>query len=97
MKLIRDYLEQVQTPDIVKQMKLADYEKHKDIAEEFEYWIKTHKYMQDNCVEVEGYTAEKLSRLSEFLEGEGAFGLLIELRENPKRAMKKISEGIKIK
>ena len=32
-----------------------------------------------------------------FLDGEGAFMLLIELRDNPKSELEKISNGFKIK
>jgi len=46
---------------------------------------------------VDGYSAQKLAELSRFLDGEGAFMMLIELRENPEKAIKKISEGITLK
>ena len=42
---------------------------------------------------VENYTAEKISSLSEFMDGEGAFVLLIQLRENPQKALKRIKDG----
>ena len=77
-------------------MKADSYKKHLDIAKELEYWIENRTYMQERCVEIEGYAAEKLSKLSEFLDGEGAFALLIELRENPNKALMKISRGVHI-
>lgn len=46
---------------------------------------------------VEGYTAEKLASMSPYLDGEGAFMLLIELKENPDKAKKRIAEGFKMK
>ena len=46
---------------------------------------------------MEGYTAKKLSELSEYLDGDGAFVLLIELRENPDKARKRITNGFKYK
>lgn len=53
--------------------------------------------MQDNCVTIEEYTAKDIAALSKLLDGEGAFMLLIELRENPEKAKKRIKEGFKIK
>lgn len=97
MIIIEKYLEQAHIPEFVVRIKADSYKKHLDIAKEFEYWIEHRKYLQEHCVEIEGYTAEKLSKLSEFLDGEGAFALLIELRENPKKALKKISGGFHIR
>lgn len=97
MEIIEKYLEKVHLPEIIMKKKMASYKKHLDIAKEFEYWIVHKQYFRDNCVEIEGYTAEKLAKLSEFLNGEGAFGLLIELREDSGKALKKISRGFKIK
>jgi len=48
-------------------------------------------------VEEHGYTAEKLSALSPYLNGEGAFALLIEFRENPEKALARIRKGFKKK
>lgn len=97
MKNIEKYLEQAHLSEAMLKMKVDSYKKHPDIAREFEYWIEHRKYLPERCVEIEGYTAKKLSELSEFLDGEGAFALLIELRETPKKAIKKISRGFHIK
>ena len=43
-----------------------------------------------------GYSTKDLAKLSPFLDGEGAFMLLIKLRENPDNAMKKIKKGFKL-
>lgn len=76
--------------------KLQLFSRHKDIEKEFEDWIETREYKTDGIV-VEGYSARELSGLSKVLDGEGVFVLLIELRQNPKRAKKLIAEGFKIK
>lgn len=60
-------------------------------------WITEKQYKEKNCVVVEGYSAKRLSELSKFLDGEGAFMFLIELRENPKNALEKIANGFKMK
>ena len=52
--------------------------------------------MADGCI-VEGYSASQLAAITEYLDGESAFLLLIELRENPQKAKKRISDGFKRK
>lgn len=84
-------------PEFLLKQKMAKFENNPDVAGEFEYWIKNKKYKQQETVVVEEYTAEKISQLSEYMDGEGAFMLLIELRENPDRAKKRIEEGFKYK
>ncbi len=82
---------------LLLEQKLRLFGKNRDIAEEFEYWIQTGKYVSNNPVIIEGYTAAKLAEEVENLEGEGAFIVLTELRDDPQRAMNKIKEGYKKK
>ena len=49
------------------------------------------------AVEIEGYTAKLLSEKSTYLDGEGAFIMLIELRENPQKSKEQILKGFKRK
>ena len=62
-----------------------------------EHIIAQHFVKPDSCVIINGYTAEKLSQLSPYLVGEASFLVLIELRENPKKATSKIAKGFKVK
>ena len=93
MNIIRSYYEKAGIPTIMINKKMASFEKNPDIANEFEHWIQTKEYIIEDCVTVENYTAEKISKLSEFMEGEGAFSLLVQLRENPQKALERIKEG----
>ncbi len=95
--VIEKYYTDNNIPNILLSGKLKKFEKHNDIASEFEYWITNHTYKGKNAVSVEGYTAERLSELSDYLKGEGAFLMLIELRENPTKALITISKGFKRK
>lgn len=97
MKIIKEYLSNAKVPEVIIDRKMAAYEKHPDIANEFENWILTKKYFGKNCVVVENYTAEKLANISEFLDGEGAFAMLIQLREKPHQALKKIKDGFMLR
>lgn len=94
---IKDYYLSNGMPSFLMAEKLKKFDQNKDIAAEFEYWIKNGKYCEDNPVTIEGYTAERLSQLSQYLNGEGAFLLLIDLREKPEDALAMIEKGFKIK
>ncbi len=79
----------------LKEKKLSENE---DIASEFAYWIENGAFRPgDDCVYVEGYSAERLSNLSPYLDGEGAFMMLIDLRERPSETKRKIEAGFKLK
>lgn len=97
INVIREYYQKAGMPATIVNNKVSSFERNLDIAKEFEHWIQTQEYLVENCVVVEGYTAEKISKLSEFVDGEGAFSLLIQLRENPKKALRRIKEGFVMK
>lgn len=95
---IRKFYAVFNLPTVLLNEKLARFERNKDIAAEFVQWTKTGKYIPaDICVEVEGYTAEKLAGMSKYLDGDGAFEILIELRENIEKALHRIASGFKMK
>lgn len=97
MKIIKEYLINAKVPEVIINKKMAAYEKHPDIAKEFESWILTKKYSEKASVVVENYTAKKLANISEFLDGEGAFAMLIQLREKPHQALKRIKDGFMLR
>lgn len=96
-EIIKEYYNKAKIMPNLLDSKIEKFEKNEDIANEFAYWIENKKYLTDNCVIINGYTAEKLSQLSPYLVGEASFLLLIELRDNPQEAMEKISKGFKVK
>lgn len=95
--IIRQFYEKNNLPSPIIDQKIAAFSRHNDIAEEFELWITDRAYKTQGAVTVEGYTAKKLSELSDYLNGDGAFIMLIELRENPDKAQKRIEGGFKYK
>ena len=95
--IIRQFYEKKNLPKPIVEQKVAAFGRHSDIAEEFEQWITDRTYKSQDAVTIEGYTAKKLSELSEHLNGDGAFVLLIELREHPEKARKRITNGFKYK
>lgn len=95
-KIIRDFYENAHTIPVLIEQKISLFEKHPDIMMEFENWITTKQYNPEG-VNVEGYTAAKLAENFLFLRGEGAYVLLIELRDDPQKAHKRISGGFKLK
>lgn len=94
--VIKDYYRKTKLEEFQVKNKLEMLDRHADIKEEFEYWL-THKCFMPNGITVEGYSAKSLSEISKFLNGEGAFIMLIKLRENPENAKKQITTGFKIK
>lgn len=94
--VIEDFYAKAKIPTALLGPKIEKLRSNKDVLEEFEYWITHRKYKADG-IEINGYSAQKLAMLSRFLDGEGAFMLLIELRENPEKAMKRIKQGFKLK
>jgi hypothetical protein len=96
-KIIETFYKNNNIPSFLLTQKLEKFERNEDIALEFEYWIEHKTYKKDNCVVIEGYSALKLAELSPLLDGEGAFMLLIDLRENPQKAIRTIEKGFKIK
>ena len=94
-KVIKEYYEKAGVQPLLIEKKLKKFVNNSDILGEFEYWILNRKYIDE--VRVNGYSASDLAQQSVLLEGEGAFMLLIELRENPDKAKKRIKSGFKIK
>ena len=72
------------------------FERNADIKREFEHWIKTKEFFENEQVVVQGYSAKQISEMSKYMIGEGAFVMLIELRENPENALKKIKNGFRM-
>ncbi len=97
IEIIKEYYSKAKIMPNLLECKIEKFEKNADIANEFAYWIENKKFLSDKCVVINGYTAEKLSQLSPYLVGEASFLLLIELRDNPPKALSKISKGFKIK
>ena len=96
-EIIQQYYKNNHYPDYLFNKKMDRFNHYPDIAAEFEYWIENKKYIDDGAVNINGYTAKKLALLSEHLNGEGAFMMLIDLKENPQRALAQIAKGFKIK
>ena len=96
-KKTEDFYRTNKLPEALIRSKLARYEQNPDIAKEFEYWIDTKKYKTVDCITIEGFTAQGLSKLSAFLNGDGAFDFLIELRQNPDKAKALLHNGLKKK
>lgn len=93
---IVEYYSQAPLVPYLLQQKMDKLQRNSDICDEFEYWILNKEYKADGLV-INGYSAKSLAGMSRFLDGEGAFMLLIELRENPEKALKQIKQGFTLK
>ena len=94
METIINYLVNVrnQKPEVAAKIALP-LERHNDIRAELENWIARQEYLQDNPLTIEGYTAERISKLAPFMDGVGVYNFLITLRERPDNAKRIIAEG----
>ena len=95
--IIRDFYIQHNIPDFLLEQKLVIFERNQDIASEFEYWIQNKAFKSEDAIEFEGYTAKKLAETYKYLNGDGAFVMLVELKERPESALAQLSEGFKVK
>jgi len=95
-KIIENYYKQANVMPLLLKQKMSKLQRNEDIMSEFEYWIEHKQYIQ-NGVSIKGYTARSLAELSVYTDGEAAFMLLIELRETPNRALRRIKDGFKVK
>lgn len=96
-KVIEEYYKKTKLPEPLIVKKLEALDRNQDIQAEFEAWIESKLFKEEGFVEVVGYSAKSIAEMSRFVNGEGAFMLLIELRENREKALKRISDGFRIK
>ena len=96
-KVIEEYYRKTKLPEPLIVKKLEALDRNQDIQAEFEAWIESKVFKEEGCVEVAGYSAKSIAEMSRFVKGEGAFMLLIELREDRERALKRISDGFRMK
>lgn len=94
--VVRDYYQRVTISENIIKNKIQMFERNADIKREFEHWIKTKEFFENEQVVVQGYSAKQISEMSKYMIGEGAFVMLIELRENPENALKKIKNGFRM-
>lgn len=97
MSMIRDYYEQIGLPSILIDRETTAFDKHPDIKREFEHWLENKEYIVDNCVAVGNYTAKSIAEKFPVLNGEGAFRLLVQLRDEPEEAHDRINRGFIIR
>ncbi len=97
MSMIRDYYEQIGLPSILIERETTAFDKHPDIKREFEHWLESKEYITQNCADVENYTAKSIAEKFPVLDGEGAFRLLVQLRDEPEEAHERINRGFIIR
>ena len=94
--VVRDYYQRAAISENIIKNKIQMFERNAHIKREFEHWIKTKEFFENEQVVVQGYSAKQISEMSKYMIGEGAFVMLIELRENPENALKKIKNGFRM-
>lgn len=95
--VVKEYYKKAGIVPALLNSKISKLERHPDVLAEFVEWIKTGSYKETDYVEVAGYTAKSVAAVSSFLDGEAAFMMLIDLREKPVQAKKKLSNVLVIR
>lgn len=91
---IKNYLKSKELTDVVINNLTKPYYKHPDIANEFEYYIRTSNFVDENPIVESGYTAKRLyEEYKDKLDISGVFAMLITLRENPEEGLKTIANN----
>ena len=96
MDKIELYYKELGLMPLLAKRKLEDYKRNPDIANEFIYWIESKNYLVDMCIDIEGFTAHDIAARFPQLDADSVFSLMIELREKPDLAKKRISAGFEI-
>ena len=91
-KILKYYVEEKKTTPVVAKVLSKKLLKYDDIALEFCYYIDNRSFKTENAVEVEGYTAEKLSEIAP-LDAAGVYAFLVSLRDEKDKALETISKG----
>lgn len=93
MEKVEAYLrDELHLREVDLRNRLTEFERHPDIANEFEIWIESREYPLDGIM-IEGFTAKDIQERANFTNGALAYNFLITLREKPERAMQYINEG----
>lgn len=91
---IRNYLKSKELTDVVIDTLIKPYYNHPDIANEFEYYIRTSNFVEENPITESGYTAKRLyEEHKDKLNISGVFAMLRTLRENPEEGLKAIEDN----
>jgi len=95
---IKKHLMELEGNETVADLLANDFINHPDIAEEYEYWLRTKSFKSNNPICENGYTAQMLyQKFGMQLDINGIFSLLLELRTNPEEALNKVNNGINVK
>lgn len=95
---IKEYLNEKGLSDVVIKQLTKNYYDNPDIANEFEFWIRTKKFIENNPVIESGYTAKKLfDEFNDKLNISGIFSMLITLRNHPEKGLKYIDDNFSTK
>lgn len=96
-KIIRYFLDEKNTTEIVSKILAKTITKYPDIKNEFIYWIENRNFESPNAIEVNGYSAAKIHEINPSLDGAGVYNFLVTLRDNPDKAFQYIQSNFPTK
>lgn len=92
-RIMKYFVEEKKVTEMVAKVLMKSIIKYMDIKSEFIYWIENRNYDVSIPVEIQGYTAKKISELAPHLDGAGVYNFMITLRETPEKAQEYIKKG----
>ena len=91
-KFIKYYIEEKKTTPVVANLLVKKLLKYEDIANEFSNYLDKRNYDFENALEIEGYTAKKISEISP-LDASGVYAFMVTLRDDKEKALETVRNG----
>ena len=91
-KILKYYIEEKKVTAVVANVLSKKLLKYEDIATEFSLYLDRRNFDFENPVEIEGYTAKKLSEIAP-LDAAGVYAFMVTLRDDKEKALDTIKKG----
>lgn len=92
-RIVKYFIEEKKVTEVVATVLAKSLSKYPDIKDEFIYWIENGSLNEMSPLEVEGYSAQKISQVAPHLDMAGVYNFMVTLRENPLKAKSYIEKG----
>lgn len=92
-KIIHYFTSEKGVTEVVAKVLAKTLAKYQDIESEFIYWIDNRDYNAPDAVEIDGYSAKKISEIAPSLDAAGVYNFMVTLRDDPEKANGYIKNG----
>lgn len=92
-KIIQYFISEKGVTEVVAKVLSMTLAKYQDIESEFVYWIDNRNFDAPNAIEIDGYSAKKISEIAPSLDVAGVYNFMVTLRDDPEKAKSYIKNG----